>query len=382
MSSLRWRSHPLRCGRHWISHGSVTTGSNCSHPLRCGRHWISTSTTTTVRGSFPSAPLRASLDRLSVRCRWCRVPIRSAAGVIGSRRKVMKVQLNRSHPLRCGRHWISSSFPPTERNPVPIRSAAGVIGSTQVPEKPGYLFPSAPLRASLDPDHRPDHSCGNGSHPLRCGRHWIHGSAGGYLRAVPIRSAAGVIGSCEDVVGGRDPRFPSAPLRASLDLDCPGDEFAPLAFPSAPLRASLDLTWLGNNWFKLFPSAPLRASLDLHINHDYGPRFVPIRSAAGVIGSFVRSVSLVSSSHPLRCGRHWIKSERLENRIDPCSHPLRCGRHWILFYLRRDISMKFPSAPLRASLDLEVRSMSRPIFCSHPLRCGRHWIRSLQGELS
>ena len=260
---------------------------NRSHPLRCGRHWI----------------------------RDC------------SRRSMAR----RSHPLRCGRHWISSSFPPTERNPVPIRSAAGVIGSTQVPEKPGYLFPSAPLRASLDPDHRPDHSCGNGSHPLRCGRHWIHGSAGGYLRAVPIRSAAGVIGSCEDVVGGRDPRFPSAPLRASLDLDCPGDEFAPLAFPSAPLRASLDLTWLGNNWFKLFPSAPLRASLDQGVPHVHDHRHrVPIRSAAGVIGSTADV---------------------------------------------RKFSKEFPSAPLRASLDQPRKPTAKPKSGSHPLRCGRHWIR-------
>jgi len=126
------RSHPLRCGRHWIWSTAMTNELFCrSHPLRCGRHWISASpVSASGRTSFPSAPLRASLD-------------------LEMTKKIL-ADVFPSAPLRASLDRLENF--PIVRIGVPIRSAAGVIGSLTMRLSCGFTqFPSAPLRASLDP---------------------------------------------------------------------------------------------------------------------------------------------------------------------------------------------------------------------------------------
>jgi len=228
-------------------------------------------------------------------------------------------------------------------------------------------FPSAPLRASLDLAYWSvfETWC---SHPLRCGRHWIKKMTVPVMNVVPIRSAAGVIGSeFVSALAGKSSHplrcgrhwistmavdgrilFPSAPLRASLDPES-HRSFGQWLFPSAPLRASLDRFGSLFRGDVRFPSAPLRASLDLFWKKKKKRR--------------------KPRSHPLRCGRHWIFDHRRPPRWPVSSHPLRCGRHWIKGQTMYRYLLKFPSAPLRASLDRQVvDSAGCVVFPSAPLR--------------
>jgi len=151
---------------------------------------------------FPSAPLRASLDRCTVSsASRSAVPIRSAAGVIGSLYRVFRKPVGSSHPLRCGRHWILNRSASNTSQPVilfpsaPLRASLDLI--EDIVQDRTRSFPSAPLRASLDQIKGGNKNEDASSHPLRCGRHWILSKKElvHRLYRVPIRSAAGVIGS-------------------------------------------------------------------------------------------------------------------------------------------------------------------------------------------
>ncbi|GEM_PF-1887233 len=324
-------SHPLRCGRHWISTMAVDGRILFpSAPLRASLdpeshrsfgQWL-----------FPSAPLRASLDRFGSLfrgdVRFPSAPLRASLDLFWKKKK--KRRKPRSHPLRCGRHWIFDHRRPP-RWPVsshPLRCGRHWIkGQTMY----RYLlkFPSAPLRASLDQSASLQSRFWS-SHPLRCGRHWIMKRVWSlFLLLVPIRSAAGVIGSLYVVCDSGLAQFPSAPLRASLDPAMMLQQLFKRC--SHPLRCGRHWILSSAHLVRRASSHPLRCGRHwiLRILSFNRRGLVPIRSAAGVIGSRVGGQTSTVIVVPIRSAAGVIGSRDKEFRYVECSHPLRCGRHWI-----------------------------------------------------